>query len=271
MTTATANIPSLADLLDSRQDLREILAKNLNLAHSCLLLRRGESEAVEKALDLAVRQNDNDTLVVAECIQIELLRLSGEGGQAVARAESLALKERFHPAAALYLRNLFPLIDPSHRPQPQSVASVPSAPSATDSVASAEDHSASLGDARDSQVMEVHPSSVAADPSLLPPAWSPVSADPALVLLRIRSSEGVREVRHAELAMGALEDATLVRSGKILEGLGFGSLRHASFEGSARCVHAWQSGEHSVLAVFQSGGSASLLAARCTKAFQEVG
>ena len=111
MTSSAANIQPLADLLDSRQDLREILAKNLNLAHACLLLRRGESESVTRALELALRQTDSDTNVIAECIQAELLRLAGENSQAIARAETLALKERVHPAAALYLRNLFPLVD----------------------------------------------------------------------------------------------------------------------------------------------------------------
>ena len=76
----------------------EILANDLNLAHACLLLRRGESDAVEKALELALRKTDPDSAVVAECIRVELLRLAGDLPRALARAEALARAQRFHPS-----------------------------------------------------------------------------------------------------------------------------------------------------------------------------
>lgn len=259
MTSSPANIQPLADLLDSRQDLREILAKNLNLAHACLLLRRGESESVSRALDLALRQTDADTMVIAECIQSELLRLAGENVQAIARAEALALKERFHPAAALYLRNLFPLVDPSHRLATMAVAST-----------SDEAPPASVGDSRDSMVMDVR-ASTSASHSEVPAAWASIANAPGLALLRLHSEQGLQEVRQTELAVGAMEEATFARTQRILANLGFGDLRHASFEGDRRVVHAWKNEERTALAVFENDGSASLLAARCTKVFQEAG
>lgn len=264
--TISVQIQPLADLLDSRQDLREILARNLNLAHACLLLRRGESEDVEKALELALRQSDPDTGVVAECIRVELLRLSGDLPQALARAESLARAQRFHPAAALYLRNLFPLIDPVHNHLADSVVH-----EAGHDTLVEEDDSPDSGEARDSQAHEVaEPGSPAGSvhDQDVPAAWLPVAADPSVVLLRLRSPEGLRERRSGDLAVGALEDLAMVRSGQILSRLGFGELRHAAFDGAVRCVHAWSEGDRSALVVMSTGGSTSLLAARCTKAFQ---
>ena len=267
--TTLVEIQPLADLLDSRQDLREILARNLNLAHACLLLRRGESEDVEKALELALRQADPDTTVVAECIRVELLRLAGDLPQSLSRSEALARSQRFHPAAALYLRNLFPLIDPIHNHVTDSVVH-----DLANDADIAEDDSVDSLDSREDRDSQVHvvpfeeaPASSVGDKDL-PAAWSPVAADDSVVLLRIRSAEGVRERRNGEMAVGALEDLVLVRSGQILSRLGFGELRHAAFDGTLRSVHAWNEGDRSALIVMASGGSSSLLAARCTKAFQ---
>ena len=264
--TMPVQIQSLADLLDSRQDLREILARNLNLAHACLLLRRGESEDVDKALELALRQVDPDTSVVAECIRVELLRLAGDLPQALARAESLALAQRFHPAAALYLRNLFPLIDPVHNHLADSVAHEPVPDLPMEDVESMDSREGKDSQAQEAPVPQVP--DVAIDDHDVPAAWLPVASDPSVVLLRLRTSEGLRERRRGDLAVGALEDMALVRSGQILSRLGLGELRHAAFDGDIRTVHAWSEGERSALIVMSTGGTTSLLAARCTKAFQ---
>jgi hypothetical protein len=268
--TTLVEIQPLADLLDSRQDLREILARNLNLAHACLLLRRGESEDVEKALELALRQADPDTSVVAECIRVELLRLAGDLPQALSRSEALARSQRFHPAAALYLRNLFPLIDPVHNHVADSV--VQEIPPHADA---GDDESVDSLDSREDRDSQAHampfeesaPPSPAGDQDV-PPAWQSVAVDDSVVLLRLRFADGLREKRNGDLAVGALEDLALVRSGQILSRLGFGELRHAAFDGEVRVVHAWSENDRSALIVMSSGGSASLLAARCTKAFQ---
>jgi hypothetical protein len=264
--TISVQIQSLADLLDSRQDLREILARNLNLAHACLLLRRGESDAVEKALELALRQADSDTGVIAECIRVEILRLAGDIPQALTRAEALARAQRFHPAAALYLRNLFPLMDPIHKHLMDAMVQEAGHDTLAD-----ENDSLDSREARDSQALEAL--DVQSPPSSLhdqdvPAAWLPVASDPSVVLLRLRSCDGLRDCRNGEVAVGALENVALTRSGQILAYLGFGELRHAAFDGVVRTVHSWNDGDHSALIVMSSGGSTSLLAARCTKAFQ---
>lgn len=218
-----------------------------------------------RALDLALRQTDSDTNVVAECIQAELLRLAGDNPQAIARAEALALKERFHPAAALYLRNLFPLVDPSHR-LPTMAVEADLAPDAGASVGDSPDSV----DSRDSMVMDVR-ASTSASHAEVPAIWATVANASGLALLRLHGADGLQEVSHGEMAIGAMEEAAFSRSQRILANLGFGDLRHASFEGARRIVHAWRDGERSALAVFENDGSASLLAARCTKVFQEAG
>jgi hypothetical protein len=262
-------IQPLVDLLDSRQDLREILAKNLNLAHACLLLRRGESDSVEKALELALRQPDSDSIVIAECIRVELLRLSGDTAQALARAEKLSRFQRFHPAAVLYLRNLFPLIEAVavdesavrapelHEPAQQSAQDGP--PS-----------HAEIPVVEDSQVSPEHPQSAEPEGAEgVPPAWRPIASDPSVVLLRLRVDDDLHEVRHEALPISAIEDMALIRSSQILVRLGFGQLRHCALDGSDRCVHAWSAAQRNALIVMATGDSTSLLAARCTKAFQE--
>ena len=252
----TAPLQAIADILDSKQELRESLARNPNLAHACLLLRRGEADDVEKALELAEHQQDPDTKVIAECIRVELLRLSGDLAQALERAEALARAERFHPATALCLRNLFPLMVATH-PHPEHAVAV-------------EDLQPSPAEesALDSQAVEIQdaPGSSAGD---LPAEWAPVVSDPATIHLRLRLPEGVREHRREDLAAGAAEDAAAKGASEILAKFGFGALRHAAFEGTRRSIHTWSDGTRTALAVFATGSSTSLLAARCTKAFQE--
>jgi len=260
-------VQSLADLLDSRQDLREILAKNMNLAHACLLLRRGESESVEKALELALRQPEPDVVVIAECIRVELLRQSGDAAQVLARAETLARSHRFHPAAVLYLRNLFPLIETGDARAPAPEPPPPPAPPPPQALDEPSSDSA-IPAVDDSLAMEPH-QRTAEGPEDVPPAWSHIASDPSVVLLHLRSSADVSEVRHEAISISAIEDAALVRSAQILSRLGFGALRHCSIDGSERCLHAWSAKDRSALIVMATGESTSLLAARCTKAFQD--
>lgn len=260
--TVEARIEPLADLLDSRPDLREILARNPNLAHACLLLRRGEAEDVEKALELALRQPDADATVIAECIRVELLRLSGDRENALARMEALARSERFHPAPVLCLRNFFPLMDAGH-PHVLPVLEVEVAPPDPDTLAGSED-SDSASDSQAVDAPAIEPST-----SGLPAVWNPISNDPSVVFLRLRTPDGLEEFRREDLAAGALEDIVLARTGQILSKMGLGELRHAAFDGAQRTVHAWNNGPRSALAVMATGASTSLLAARCTKAFQD--
>lgn len=270
MSEAVAPNPeTLADLIDSRPDLREVLATNFNLAHAILLLRRGELDAVDRAVELAVRQGNSESLVVAECIRIELLRMTGDVPGALQRAETLARKERFNVMAALYFRHLFPLIEADHRAEPFASAPPPGITS-TDSVGAADSqslHSVHSVAAVHEQAQE---GPAGSEPELdLPSGWKVVGADPAMVYLRVRDASGTKEVRRAEIASGVLEDLAFELASRILDRLSFGSLQHASFEGSARSIHTWQKIDRKASAIFQTGPSASLLAARCTRAFEE--
>ena len=260
--TVEARIEPLADLLDSRPDLREILARNPNLAHACLLLRRGEAEDVEKALELALRQPDADATVIAECIRVELLRLSGDSENALARMEILARAERFHPAPVLCLRNFFPLMDAGH-PHVLPAVELEVAQPDPDTMAGSE----SSDPGSESQAVE--PPALEVPATGLPAVWNPISNDPSVVFLRVRGPEGLEEFRREELAPGALEDVVLAKTGHILSKMGLGELRHAAFDGALRTVHSWNNGPRSAIAVMATGTSTSLLAARCTKAFQE--
>lgn len=259
--SAEAGILPLADILDSKPGLREILARNPNLAHACLLLRRGEADAVEKALDLASREADPEAQVIGDCIRSELSRLAGRTEEAVERIEVLARDNRFHPAAALCLRNLFPLL-PASQTSPTPPVLEAAAP--TDSLV------------EESQAVEV--SAISIDPSEdepepshgLPAPWNPIAVDPAVLFLRLRDEKGVSEHHPAGIAADAVEAEAMTRAGDLLARLGFGELRHAAFEGTLRAVHAWKHGPRSALAVLATGGSTSLLAARCTKSFQDA-
>lgn len=274
MSEASSTQPeSLAALIDSRPDLREILSSNFNLAHAILLMPRGESEPVERALELAVAQGSEGTEILAECIRIEMVRLSGEPSEALRRAEVLARKERFSPMAVLYFRNLFPTMDPSRPRESDSVvvgnASSPPPPEA-DPIQS---------EAEDSQALQVE-NSVAADhqpdeaplpvaDADLPANWNKIGADFAVQFLRIHGIAQQHEVRRSEIGTGVLEEITFGLTGQILEHLSFGALKHSSFEGSIRTIHAWRRDDLRVSAVIQAGPSASLLAARCARAFED--
>lgn len=270
MSEAVAPRPeTLADLIDSRPDLREILATNFNLAHAILLLRRGELETVDRAVELAIRQGNSESIVVAECIRIELLRMAGDVPGALQRAETLARKERFNVMAALYFRHLFPLIEADHRAEHFASAPVPEFES-PESVGAAD--SQSLHSVHSVAAIHEHIQEEPVEPVPeldLPSGWKVVGADPAMVYLRVRDASGTKEVRRAEIASGVLEDLAFELAGRILDRLSFGSLQHASFEGSTRTIHTWQKVDRKASAIFQTGPSASLLAARCTRAFEE--
>lgn len=109
---------NLTELLDGRPDTREMISANLNLAHACLLLKQGEAEEVERALDLAQRTRSTGLESITRCVRAEVLRVTGKTEEAWDMAEALVHENRFDTVAALYLRFLFPF-----RP-------VPSAPEA---------------------------------------------------------------------------------------------------------------------------------------------
>lgn len=268
MSEAVATRPeTLADLIDSRPDLREILATNFNLAHAILLLRRGELEAVDRAVELAVRQGNSESIVVAECIRIELLRMSGDVPGALQRAETLARRERYNVMASLYFRHLFPLIEPNHHATQTAPASLHerSFHEQDDSVVANSVHS----------VAAPHEPSAEEAPALpeidLPARWKTIGADESVLFLRVRDASGSKEIRRVDIGTGVLEELAFELSSRILDRLSFGSLKHTAFEGSERTIHAWQRPDTRAAAVFQTGSSSTLLAARCTRAFEEHG
>lgn len=271
MSDPLANRPdSLAGLIDSRQDLRELLTTNFNLAHAVLLLRRGERESVERALELALATGSREIAIAAECIRIELLRTAGDLHEAVQQAEALARKERFNTLAVLYFRLLFPSMEPT----PPSDAVV-DPPIPLDVAAHAEE----LAHGGDSPSVPAE-NSVVADPPIdevpadseesdLPPKWRTIGKDPAVEFLRIVAGAESHEIRRAEIGVGVLEEMAFGVAGRILERLSFGNLKHGSFEGANKVIHSWKRDDLRVCAVIQSGSSASLLAARCTRAFED--
>lgn len=115
--TALRQPQNLTELLDGRPDTREMISANLNLAHACLLLKQGESEEVERALDLAQRTRSTGLESITRCVRAEVLRVTGKTEEAWDMAEALVHENRFDTVAALYLRFLFPF-----RPVPSAPA-----------------------------------------------------------------------------------------------------------------------------------------------------
>lgn len=110
---------NLTELLDGRPDTREMISANLNLAHACLLLKQGEAEEVERALDLAQRTKSTGLESITRCVRAEVLRVTGKTEEAWDMAEALVHENRFDTVAALYLRFLFPF-----RPVPSAPAEI---------------------------------------------------------------------------------------------------------------------------------------------------
>ena len=271
MSEPLANRPdTLAALIDSRQDLRELLTSNFNLAHAVLLLRRGEREAVERALELALAKSSPEIIIAAECIRIEMLRTSGNIPEALHRAETLARNERLNTLAVLYFRLLFPSMDPA---PPVDPVVVPTTPVEVPAHAEALPHGSDSQSvpAENSVVVEPPVDEVPAeseDPNL-PQKWRAVGKDPAVEFLRILDGSGQYEIRRSEIAVGVLDEIVFGVVERIVERLSFGNLKHSSFEGANKVIHSWKRDDLRVSAVIQSGSSASLLAARCTRAFED--
>lgn len=277
MSETLANRPdTLPALIDSRQDLREFLTTNFNLAHAMLLLRRGEREAVERAVELALAKATPEIRIAVECVRIELLRTDGETTEALQRAETLARTHRFDTLAVLYYRMLFPLreavpvaSDPvAAEPVLSAPAGVAEAPAVEDPPLGSDSQSVPAANSVVADHQAEEAPEEPEDPSL-PPKWRTIGKDPAVEFLRIVDGSEHHEIRRAEIGVGVLDEMVFGVAAGILDRLSFGNLKHSSFEGANKVIHSWKRDQLRVSAVIRSGSSASLVAARCTRAFED--
>lgn len=297
---------NLTELLDGRPDTREMISANLNLAHACLLLKQGEAEEVERALELAQRTRSTGLESITRCVRAEVLRVTGKTEEAWDMAEALVQENRFDTVAALYLRFLFPF-----RPAPSSsheeaaaieapatVAAqgesefvaqkwdeAPPAPAGAPATPAAEEASVadsqavSIADpgselALDLDLPTPAPLDAPAAPRTLgelPPVLAKISQDEAIRLLRAQEPDGtVSEVaRSFPTEHAHIEDALVQRPAKILARLGFGSLVHASFEHAEGAAHSWIRKGRTLVMVVEGSTAAPALAARCTRAMED--
>lgn len=104
-----------------------------------------------------------------------------------------------------------------------------------------------------------------------PPALRKVAEDAAVMLLRHRSPDGsVSEIVRSHRISEEIEALLVERSGKILDRLGFGKPVHASYEGPQGAAHSWNRGGRTLLLAVHGAASAPALAARCTRAMEEL-
>lgn len=268
----------LAELLDSRADTRDLLSSSPNLAHACLLLGRGELDLARRELALGLKDGDEAAHIIGACISAELLRLEGDEAGAWQAAVECARHHRFHSVAALYLRLLFPLsssrtASQSFPQQPEAPASQ-AAPDARDAVASgrpaAEPAPEAVQDApihsEPAQEQTIVPD-LPQDPEAFPEGWERVLQEECLTALRL-VRPGTIASHGADLA--GLSPLLTWLENDLFPRTRMGTLHHAAFEASARVLHHWGEGSHSLTVLLESGSPANVLAARLGKAFHEL-
>lgn len=256
----------LAELLDSRADTRDMLSSSPNLAHACLLLGRGELDLARRELALGLKEGNETSRIIGQCISAELLRMEGDENGAWQVAVACATENRFHSVAALYLKLLFPLA------KAQSIASAPAC-------AAEEPSSIAPPIVTETESAPVNPEPIAdQDPSLLtdapcdaesgfPEGWERVLKEECLTGLRLQR-DGSGASHGADLGglsplLGWLENDLFPRTR-------MGTLHHAAFEGSDRVLHHWGRNRNSLTALLDTGTQASVLAARLGKAFHDL-
>ena len=166
---------------------------------------------------------------------------------------------------------------------PSSPASAPDAPPSVGASSASEPSSHALHDVPsqsfhdpDSEVSLAVEHDASADDvpvaaGELPPSLAKLSQDESIHLLRLRMPDGsIAEAARSPHPIGDLDREILDRSASILETLRFGRLLHAGFEGSCGAAHAWcRSGRTLYLVVGQTT-SAPALAARCSRAMEDL-
>lgn len=296
MSLALSQHPSsLAELLDARPDTRETISANLELAHACLELKRGDAAAAERLLEQERAALPPELETVATCIRAESLRLSGKLHDAWDLAEELVARDRFDTVAALYLRFLFPLrgmgassvaaattAHASAAPPEPSVQTPDPAPAEPPRVDSPESvavaHSFHEPDSEISLSLENE--DAAADPAdatptqsgTFPASLAKVGDDSSVRLLRLRAPDGSEsEIVRGTPPAGDLDTWVVERPSTILSSLGFGRLVHASFEGACGATHVWARSGRLLHLVVDDPSSAPALAARCSRSMEDLG
>lgn len=105
----------------------------------------------------------------------------------------------------------------------------------------------------------------------LPPSLAKLTQDESIQLMRLRTPDGaIAETVRAHQPIGDLDDALLERTSSILEALHFGRLVHAGFEGACGAAHVWNRSGRTLYLVVGQSASAPALAARCSRAMEDL-
>lgn len=173
------------------------------------------------------------------------------------------------PSAALPLPPDPPSIE---RPEPAVPALVESAPDPDPLEALSVSEQVSVVQDQDSEIAlpldEAAPSTEAVGE--FPAALRKVAEDATVEFLRHRSPDGtLAEIVRAHVSEG-IESLLVERNSLILKRLGFGGLVHASFEGATGAAHSWSRGGRTLLLAVKGASTAPALAARCTRAMEEL-
>jgi len=254
----------LAELLDSRADTRDMLSSSPNLAHACLLLGRGELDLARRELTLGLKEDNETSRIIGQCISAELLRLEGDDEGAWLAAVACATDNRFHSVAALYLKLLFPLA----KIQEIAPFSVPATMEPEDVAPQIAAHPAQTPPASlDAQA----PPSLTEAPcdaqSDFPEGWERVLNEGCLTGMRLQREESV--VNHGADLSGLSPLLTWLEN-DLFPRTQMGMLHHSAFEGSDRVLHHWGRNRNFLTALLDTGTQASVLAARLGKAFHDL-
>lgn len=252
----------LAELLDSRSDTRDMLSACPNLAHACLLLERGETDLARRELLLGLKESSSDAQIIGRCIEAELLRAEGDLDGAWQHALECAQENRLHSAAALYLRQLFPLASSS---TPASIATATETPAEVAEEVS--EAAISVAEPSVSEPVSVLDSEVQPQTyeGKFPKAWQPILDGPGVVGMRLDASQ--------EIAVHGSDLAPLIPlldwlASDLFPQAGMGSLQHAAFEGARRSLHHWNQSPR-LTALLETDQHSPMLAARLSKAHRE--
>ncbi len=254
----------LAELLDSRSDTRDMLSACPNLAHACLLLERGEIDLARRELLLGLKESSSDAQIIGRCIEAELLRAEGDLDGAWQHALECAQENRLHSAAALYLRQLFPLAGSSTS---ASIATTTETPDEVEVAGDVSEAAASVAEPSVSEPVSVLDAEVQPRPSdgVFPETWQPILDGPGIVGVRLDASQ--------EIAVHGSDLAPLIPlldwlASDLFPQAGMGSLQHAAFEGAQRSLHHWNQSPR-LTALLETDQHSPMLAARLSKAHRE--